>query len=131
MSEHTQTPWTYNGIHPTTVENGIVNIELDKPKDRFVIKRVFRDEQDRRVTQFLAQVLVTGDRREEAQANAAFIVKAVNNHEKMLAALQNIAEWRKVNISGEYEHGLRDIIRAITDCAAAAIECCAVGGQGQ
>ena len=38
------------------------------------------------------------------------------------AALVTIADWRKVNISGEYEHGLRDIIRAITDCAAAALD---------
>ncbi len=42
--------------------------------------------------------------------------------EKLRAALVSIAGWRKVNISGEYEHSLRDIIRSITDCAAAALE---------
>lgn len=41
---------------------------------------------------------------------------------QMRAALQTIADWRKVNISGEYEHSLRDIIRSITDCAAAALD---------
>jgi hypothetical protein len=54
-------------------------------------------------------------------ANAALIVKAVNNHESLLAALKSIAEWRKVNLTAEYEHGLRDVIRSITDCAAAAL----------
>jgi hypothetical protein len=53
--------------------------------------------------------------------DAAFIVKAVNSHDKLVAALESIAGWRKVNISGEYEHGLRDIIRAIADCADAAL----------
>ncbi len=37
-------------------------------------------------------------------------------------ALEIIADWRNVNISGEYEHSLRDIIRSITDCAAAALQ---------
>lgn len=37
-------------------------------------------------------------------------------------ALESIAGWSKVNISGEYEHGLRDIIRAIADCASTALE---------
>lgn len=42
--------------------------------------------------------------------------------EQLRAALESIAAWRKVNISGEYDHGLRDIIRSITDCAATALE---------
>lgn len=41
---------------------------------------------------------------------------------RLRAALESIAGWRNVNIAGEYEHGLRDIIRSITDCAAAALE---------
>jgi hypothetical protein len=42
--------------------------------------------------------------------------------ETLRSALESIAGWRKVNIQGEYEHGLRDIIRSITDCAAAALD---------
>lgn len=42
--------------------------------------------------------------------------------EKLRAALESIADWRKINIAGEYEHGLRDIIRSITDFAAAALD---------
>lgn len=42
--------------------------------------------------------------------------------ERQRAALESIAGWRNVNISGEYEHGLRDIIRSITDCAVAGLE---------
>lgn len=41
---------------------------------------------------------------------------------RLRASLESIAGWRKVNIQGEYEHGLRDIIRSITDCAAAALD---------
>jgi hypothetical protein len=44
-----------------------------------------------------------------------------SRHDKLIAALESIAGWQKVNISGEYEHGLRDIIRSITGCAAAAL----------
>jgi hypothetical protein len=40
----------------------------------------------------------------------------------MRDALESIAGWRKINISGEYEHGLRDIIRSIVDCAADALD---------
>ena len=43
-------------------------------------------------------------------------------NDALVKALESIAGWRKVNISGEYEHGLRDIIRSITDCAAAAFD---------
>lgn len=56
------------------------------------------------------------------RANAELIVKAVNSHDALVAAMESIAGWRKVNISGEYEHSLRDIIRSITDCAAAALD---------
>jgi hypothetical protein len=38
------------------------------------------------------------------------------------AALESIALWRSVNIQGEFEGGLRDIIRSMSDCAAAALE---------
>jgi hypothetical protein len=37
-------------------------------------------------------------------------------------ALESIADWRNVNISGEYEHGLRDIIRSIIDRAVDALD---------
>lgn len=53
----------------------------------------------------------------------------LRENKRMRAALESIAGWRKVNISGEYEHGLRDIIRSITDCAAAALEATAVTSQ--
>jgi hypothetical protein len=32
-------------------------------------------------------------------------------------ALEAIAGFGSVNLAGEYEHGLRDIIRSMTDCA--------------
>jgi hypothetical protein len=55
-------------------------------------------------------------------ANTTDTIDLMNKNEKLIAALESIAGWRKVNIQGEYEHGLRDIIRSITDCAAAALE---------
>lgn len=42
--------------------------------------------------------------------------------ERLRAALKIIADWRTINIAGEYEHGLRDIIRSMSDAAAAALE---------
>ena len=41
---------------------------------------------------------------------------------QLICALDTIARWRTVNIAGEWEGGLRDIIRSITDVAAAALE---------
>ncbi|MCK1585451.1 hypothetical protein IVB03_39345 [Bradyrhizobium sp. 168] len=38
------------------------------------------------------------------------------------SALENIADWRNVNISGEHELGLRDIIQSMIDSAVAALE---------
>jgi hypothetical protein len=32
-------------------------------------------------------------------------------------ALKVIADWDMVNLQGEYEVGLRDVIRSIVDCA--------------
>lgn len=37
-------------------------------------------------------------------------------------ALENIADWRNVNISGEHELGLRDIIRSMIDSAVDALD---------
>ena len=37
-------------------------------------------------------------------------------------SLEIIAQWRSVNLMGEYEGGLRDIIRSLADCAASALE---------
>ncbi len=42
--------------------------------------------------------------------------------EGMRSALDSIAGWRNVNISNEYESGLRDIIHSVTDCASAALD---------
>jgi len=53
---------------------------------------------------------------------------ALAQRDALMRALESIAGWRKVNLSGEYEHGLRDIIRSITDCAAAALDAVRVGG---
>jgi hypothetical protein len=37
-------------------------------------------------------------------------------------ALERIKGFGDVNLSGEWEHGLRDIIRSMTDCARTALE---------
>lgn len=56
------------------------------------------------------------------------LTKARNAREiAMAAALKSIADWRAVNLSGEYEHGLRDVIRSVTDCAAAALDAYSIG----
>jgi hypothetical protein len=40
---------------------------------------------------------------------------------KLRAALEAIGDWQKVNLSREYEHGLRDIIQSKTDFAREAL----------
>jgi len=38
------------------------------------------------------------------------------------AELRTLVGWRLVNLQGEYEHGLRDVIRSMIDCADAALQ---------
>lgn len=37
-------------------------------------------------------------------------------------SLRSIADWHKVNISGEHDGGLRDIIKSIVHCAQVGLE---------
>jgi hypothetical protein len=48
--------------------------------------------------------------------------RSADELQRLRSALEGIADWRNVNISGEYEHGLRDIIRSIVDSAVAALD---------
>jgi hypothetical protein len=48
--------------------------------------------------------------------------QSADEPQRLRSALESIADWRNVNISGEYEQGLRDIIRSIVDCAVAALD---------
>lgn len=50
------------------------------------------------------------------------VIELLRERDKYKSALESIAGWRKVNIQGEYEHGLRDIIRSVVDCAATALQ---------
>lgn len=62
---------------------------------------------------------------QDSHVTPADAVRALNAEtERFRAALQTIADWRKVNLQGEYEHGLRDIIRCVTDVADAALSRC-------
>jgi hypothetical protein len=72
------------------------------------------------------------DNRRNAHLNAGNIIagsalsppsEAIGRDDgKLIAALQSIAGWRKINLGAEYDHALRDIIRSITDCAEAALD---------
>ena len=42
-------------------------------------------------------------------------------NERLRKALECIAGFGQVNLSAEWEHGLRDIIRSMTDCAREAL----------
>ncbi|MCK1501528.1 hypothetical protein [Bradyrhizobium sp. 188] len=46
----------------------------------------------------------------------------IDGVQRLRSALESIADWRKVDISGEHELGLRDIIRSIIDCAVDALD---------
>lgn len=51
--------------------------------------------------------------------------------DRLIAALKNIKGFGDVDLSGEWEHALRDIIRSMTDCAQDALRSCLYGGEGQ
>ena len=56
--------------------------------------------------------------REEAEANAAFIVKAVNSHEKLLNALKKARPavlWRETHLSAELDDLVKEIDEAIKE----------------
>jgi hypothetical protein len=60
----------------------------------------------------------------EAEAIAPLIAETAKLRaeiERLLEALEAIAGFGTVNLAGEYEHGLRDIIRSMTDCARRAL----------
>jgi hypothetical protein len=50
------------------------------------------------------------------------IDKLVAEIKRLRAQMTIIADFDKCNLTGEYEHGLRDIIRSMTDCARRALE---------
>jgi hypothetical protein len=58
----------------------------------------------------------------EAGRAADEIEKLRAKNERMCEALQAIAGFGSVNLQQEYEFGLRDIIRSMTDCARNALE---------
>lgn len=72
MSEHTPTPWAVAS------------------NDRAIIREVpgMADGYDHYMVGVLSSHSVIGHG--EARANAAFIIKAVNNHQRMAEALQNL-----------------------------------------
>jgi len=48
--------------------------------------------------------------------------KAADRTRELEEALRILAGWRSVNLQGEYEHGLRDVIKSMIDCADAALQ---------
>lgn len=60
---------------------------------------------------------VYGDDNAQADANAALIVKAVNNHQRLIDAVQKIADWEP-SASPNEPNGM-SIIDAIDICKAA------------
>jgi hypothetical protein len=90
VTEHTPTPWSFNGTPHYELADGDVVVDITRPVQSYVLKYVFRDEWGRRTTVYLAEVLKTAGRESEAAANAAFIVEAVNNHEALKAEITRL-----------------------------------------
>jgi|AntAceMinimDraft_17_1070374.scaffolds.fasta_scaffold358917_1 hypothetical protein len=68
--KHTKLPWNNDNVN--------------------VIKRIYNDTQDRRCTQFIAQLITTSGHEDETQCNGEFITRACNNHEKLVKALRDM-----------------------------------------
>ena len=103
MDEHTPTPWYHRQAGEKSPHGEYYDWIADDPRRGMHRKIIIQ-------------------RHSCEPADYAFIVKAVNNHDALVEAMKLIADWRNCNISGEYEHSLRDIIRSMTDVATAALE---------
>lgn len=57
----------------------------------------------------------------ESERLARRAVVAELRNERLQEALENIAGFGDVNLAGEWEPALRDIIRSMTDCAKSAL----------
>lgn len=62
---------------------------------------------------------VTAENMERLEAE---IARLTAERDVAVAALESIAGFGSVNMAGEWEGGLRDIIRSMTDCARGALE---------
>ena len=98
MMEHTPTPWS-----------------IDKLPTRICVAGRKGFSGDYRVADaHQSPQLAFTPRHEEAVANAAFIVKAVNSHDELVAALKNVANTydAKSYREGSQERRLGDLARA-------------------
>lgn len=83
MKRETPGPWTYVGIRPSKIENGVVSVDLDAPYEFYSVRRVYEDERGR-CTQMVADVVVTRGHEAEAEPTARLIAAAPD----LLAALK-------------------------------------------
>lgn len=73
---HTPPPWTVQPVHPYEIEDGTVIVDWDAEPQLWAIWHRYRDEQNRRVSQPIADVGLISTRRDECQANAHLIAAA-------------------------------------------------------
>lgn len=76
----------------------------------------------------IAGLFVDGGRAKDQEY--AETMRNVAQQLRMVAALESIAGWGDVNLQREYEPALRDIIRSVADCAAAALEAAPMSPTG-
>ena len=82
--QHTPTPWEFSGIRPSELKDGVLTIALDQPYDRYVVRHCHRDDEGRKVTQFVADVIITKGHEAETEGNGRLIAAAP----EMLEALE-------------------------------------------
>jgi hypothetical protein len=61
---------------------------------------------------------------------AALVARSVNSHAELVEALESIAGFGSIDLSAEWESGLRDIIRSCVDAARAALSKVTGGTHG-
>jgi hypothetical protein len=84
IATHSPGPWEFVAMHPSTIDAGVVTVHSDRPIERIVIRRVYRDAENRRCTQYIGEVFITAGREEEAEPTARVITAALD----LLAALK-------------------------------------------
>ena len=73
---HTPGPWTHRPIKPHSIKNSIVEIDGGAPPERWVVWRVYRDEQGRRCHRPVGEAFLVGSEWAEGEANANLIAAA-------------------------------------------------------
>lgn len=93
MAEHTATPWKLCACGCGVISNDhhpIAKVEKGEWGDTYPAIRLIGTSLECKYEAYIKKIVYGEIPKEEAQANADFIVRAVNCHEELVAALDNL-----------------------------------------